>query len=52
LKATIAESSVNVGPSKATVKSTLKRDQSLPKNISRRKVMKIARAVNGIAFFL
>ncbi|KAH8514914.1 hypothetical protein H0E87_003677 [Populus deltoides] len=46
LKATIAESSVNVGPSKATVKSTLKRDQSLPKNISRRKVMKIARAVN------
>lgn len=52
LKATIAESSVNVGPSKATVKSTLKRDQSLPKNISHRKVMKIARAVNGIAFFL
>ncbi|KAL9358353.1 hypothetical protein Peur_046476 [Populus x canadensis] len=47
LKATIAESSVNVGPSKATVKSTLKRDQSLPKNISRRKVMKIARAVNA-----
>ncbi|KAJ6953213.1 hypothetical protein NC652_005038 [Populus alba x Populus x berolinensis] len=46
LKATIAESSVNVGPSKATVKSTLKRDQSLPKNISHRKVMKIARAVN------
>ncbi|XP_061969503.1 histone-lysine N-methyltransferase ATXR7-like isoform X1 [Populus nigra] len=46
LKATIAESSLNVGPSKATVKSTLKRDQSLPKNISRRKVMKIAQAVN------
>ncbi|KAJ6731260.1 HISTONE-LYSINE N-METHYLTRANSFERASE SETD1 [Salix viminalis] len=46
LKATIAESSVNVRPLKATVKTTLKRDQSLPKNTSRRKAMKIAQTVN------
>ncbi|KAJ6708536.1 HISTONE-LYSINE N-METHYLTRANSFERASE SETD1 [Salix koriyanagi] len=46
LKATIAESSVNVRPLKATVKTTLKRDQSLPKNTSRRKAIKIARTVN------
>ncbi|KAJ6336587.1 hypothetical protein OIU76_006463 [Salix suchowensis] len=43
---TIAESSVNVRPLKATVKTTLKRDQSLPKNTSRRKAIKIALTVN------
>ncbi|KAG5250161.1 histone-lysine N-methyltransferase ATXR [Salix suchowensis] len=46
LKETIAESSVNVRPLKATVKTTLKRDQSLPKNTSRRKAIKIALTVN------
>ncbi|KAJ6411799.1 hypothetical protein OIU84_004973 [Salix udensis] len=45
-KATLAELSVNARPSKSTIRSTIKRDQSLPKNAGHRKVMKVAQAVN------
>ncbi|KAJ6351886.1 hypothetical protein OIU76_001163 [Salix suchowensis] len=48
-KATLAELSVNARPSKSTIRSTIKRDQSLPKNAGHRKVMKVAQAVNDDA---
>ena len=47
-KATFAELPVNARSSKATVRSTVKRVQSLPKNAGHRKAMKIAQAVNGM----
>ena len=47
-KATFVELPVNARSSKATVRSTVKRVQSLPKNAGHRKVMKIAQAVNGM----
>lgn len=48
LKATLAELSINARPSKSTIRSTIKGDQSLPKNAVHRKVMKVAQAVNGM----
>ncbi|KAG6735446.1 hypothetical protein POTOM_061944 [Populus tomentosa] len=45
-KATFVELPVNARSSKATVRSTVKRVQSLPKNAGHQKVMKIAQAVN------
>lgn len=48
LKTTLAEISVNARPSKTTIRSTIKRDQSLPENAGHRKVMKVAQTVNGM----